>query len=60
MPEIPAYSFNKHLRRRAIYRYNRGTVVVDLFNVWYVHSFRNGIRMLYTHTFLMDEASRWA
>lgn len=46
LPEIPAYAYSKHLRRRATYRYKNGTVVIDLQNGWYVHSYRNGIRML--------------
>ncbi|MBI1344315.1 MAG: hypothetical protein GC171_15440 [Terrimonas sp.] len=46
LPVIPRYVYSKHLRRRAKYRYRNGTVVIDIGNGWYVHSFRNGIRML--------------
>lgn len=46
LPAIPTYSYSKHLRRRATYRYKDGTAIIDLSNGWYVHSYRNGIRML--------------
>lgn len=46
VPEIPSYAYSKHLRRRAAYRYKNGTAIIDLQNGWYLHSYRNGIRML--------------
>jgi hypothetical protein len=46
MPAVPRYVFSRHLRRRAKYQYENGTVIIDLANGWYVHSFRNGVRIL--------------
>ena len=46
LPEIPNYVYTRHLRRRAKYRYKNGTVIIDIGNGWYIHSLRNGIRML--------------
>lgn len=46
VPAIPKWIFGRHVRRRSKYRYNDGTAVIDLENGWYVHSYRNGIRML--------------
>ncbi|MBI1341722.1 MAG: hypothetical protein GC171_02180 [Terrimonas sp.] len=46
LPIIPDWVHSKHLRRRAKYRYRNGTVVIDIGSGWYVHSFRNGGRML--------------
>lgn len=46
LPVIPDWVFNPHLRRRATYRYRDGTAVIDIGSGWYVHSFRNGTRML--------------
>ena len=45
-PVIPVYVYSPHLRRRAKYRYRNGTVVIDIGSGWYVHSFRNGKRIL--------------
>jgi hypothetical protein len=45
LPVIPCYVYSKHLRR-AKYKYRNGTVIIVIGNGWYVHSFRNGYRML--------------
>ena len=46
LPPIRDWLYSKHLRRRATYKYKDGTVIVDLDNVWCVHSCRNGTRVL--------------
>lgn len=46
LPVIPDWVFSRHLRRRAKYKYRDGTVIIDIGSGWYVHSFRNGSRML--------------
>lgn len=46
LPEIADWVYSRHLRRRATYRYSNGTVVIEIGRGWYVHSFRNGARML--------------
>ena len=46
LPVIPDWVYSPHLRRRATYRYKDGTAVIDIGSGWYVHSFRNGTRML--------------
>ncbi len=46
LPLIPDWVYSRHLRRRARYRYRKGTVVIDIGSGWYVHNFRNGMRML--------------
>lgn len=46
LPSIPDWVFSPHLRRRATYRYRDGTAVIDIGSGWYVHSFRNGERVL--------------
>jgi len=51
LPKIPSYVYRHYLRRRAKNRYKNGTVIIDLDNGWYVHSFRNGIRILSTLPF---------
>ena len=46
LPVLPKYVRSRHLRRRAKYRGKKGTVIIDIGNGWYLHSLRNGIRML--------------
>ncbi|MEI9810761.1 MAG: hypothetical protein WDO16_24400 [Bacteroidota bacterium] len=46
LPVIPEYVYSRHLRRRSKYRYNDGTAIIDLSNGWYIHTYRNGVRML--------------
>lgn len=46
LPEIPEYVYSPHLRRRAKYKYKNGTAIIDIGHGWYVHSYRNGVRML--------------
>jgi hypothetical protein len=46
LPVIQTWAYNRHLRRRAKYRYKDGTAIIDLDNGWYIHSYRDGTRML--------------
>lgn len=46
LPVVPDWVYSKHLRRRAKYKYRNGTAIIDIGNAWYVHSCRNGVRML--------------
>lgn len=46
LPDIPYWIYSRHFRRRTVYRYRNGTGVIDVGNGWYIHSFRNGGRML--------------
>lgn len=46
LPVISKWAYSRHLRRRAKYRYYDGTAIIDLSNGWYIHSYRNGVRML--------------
>ncbi|MFN4316294.1 MAG: hypothetical protein ACK4E0_18555 [Chitinophagaceae bacterium] len=46
LPVIPDWVYSPHLRRRASYRYRDGTVVIYIGSGWYVHSYRDGTKML--------------
>ncbi len=46
LPVIPDWVYSPQLRRRASYKYKNGTVVIDIGNGWYLHSYRDGTRML--------------
>ncbi|MEP7371949.1 MAG: hypothetical protein ABI675_01090 [Chitinophagaceae bacterium] len=46
LPDIPIYAFSRHLRRREKRRYRNGTAILDISGGWYIHSYRNGLRML--------------
>lgn len=46
LPDIPDWVYKRHFRRRTAYRYKNCTGVIDVGNGWYIHSFRNGRRML--------------
>ncbi len=46
LPDLPEFVFSKHIRRRANDVSKKGTAVIDLKNGWYLHSYRNGTRVL--------------
>jgi len=46
LPLIPNWVYSRHLRRSAKYKSRDGTAIIDLGNDWYVHSYRNGLRIL--------------
>jgi hypothetical protein len=46
LPALPKWVHSRHLRRRTKYLDNDGTAIIEISNSWYIHSHRNGIRIL--------------
>lgn len=46
LPVAPDWVYSRHIRRHASYRYKDGTMILDIGSGWYLHSYRNGLRML--------------